>query len=198
MQSRSGSAPEKVETRKPHSAVFIRPKRVSFDGMHMSQYDGLILGLIEQVQQQANKPDEGYYYSSSIRPPLETEQIREAEGLLGFRLPLLMKRLYSEVADGFWGPGYGLPPLLTGISDIGVNSIVEDKIVKDELGWPSDLIFLCSWGCCFDAYVDYTNPDLPVIYEDEGPNGDYLRWSSGYSLDKFFQAWLDGSLSRRG
>lgn len=159
----------------------------------MNQYDDLIICLKERVQEQPTHPNTGYYYPGPARPPLAPEQIEQAESQLGFRLPPLMVRLYSEVADGFWGPGYGLNPLLASIPDIGVVSIVESKKSYPEIGWPSNLIFLCSYGCGFEAYVNHMEPTLPVIYEDcDGPNDDYMRWPSGYSLDEYLQAWLDG------
>ncbi len=160
----------------------------------MNQYDDLIICLKKRVQEHLNHPSADYYYPGPARPPLVPEQIEQAESQLGFRLPLLIVRLYLEVADGFWGPGYGLQPLLASIPDIGIVSIVESREAYPQIGWPSNLIFLCSYGCGFDAYVNYMEPTLPIIYEDcDGPDNDCIRWSSGYSLSEYLQAWLDES-----
>ncbi len=168
----------------------------------MHQHDGLIVRLKERVR--VRPYSAGYEVDAcrgSARPPLSRDQLVEAERLLGFRLPMLVRRLYLEVADGFWGPGYGLSPLLTGSPDVGISSVVESMRGHPEIGWPNNLFPFCSWGCGFDSYIDYTDQNLPIIYEDIDYSGNedinysgdgYLRWPSGYSLDEFLLDWLEG------
>ncbi len=39
-------------------------------------------------------------------PPLTISEIQDVERRLGFLLPPFLRRLYSEVANGGFGPGY--------------------------------------------------------------------------------------------
>lgn len=41
-------------------------------------------------------------------PPATEQQIKETERQLGFQLPLLLRLLYTHVANGGFGPGYGI------------------------------------------------------------------------------------------
>jgi hypothetical protein len=41
-------------------------------------------------------------------PPTTAAQVDTAEEALGFAIPPILRRLYTEVANGGFGPGYGL------------------------------------------------------------------------------------------
>lgn len=45
---------------------------------------------------------------SSLPPPLDAEMLRRAETALGVPLPPFLRRVYTEVSDGGFGPGTGL------------------------------------------------------------------------------------------
>lgn len=45
-------------------------------------------------------------------PPATEEQLNETEQQLGFSIPLLLRLLYTRIANGGFGPGYGI----TGVS----------------------------------------------------------------------------------
>lgn len=46
--------------------------------------------------------------SKFLYPPATEEQLRETEVTLGFSLPAGLRALYAEVANGGFGPGYGI------------------------------------------------------------------------------------------
>jgi len=49
-----------------------------------------------------------------------------AESQLGYRLPTLLRRIYLEVADGGFGPAYGIFPVVRGRDEPGHDeSLVE-------------------------------------------------------------------------
>jgi hypothetical protein len=50
-------------------------------------------------------------------PPASSLLLDAAETKLGFRLPLLLRELYSQVANGGFGPGYGILGLEGGFYD---------------------------------------------------------------------------------
>lgn len=142
------------------------------------------------------------------RPPVSFEEIAQAETALGFPLPDLLRRLYREVGDGDWGPGYGLPPLLAVVDTM--------RSLRAEEDWPLAVLPLCGWGCSYASYVDCAPPDLPVLHCDWDLRGDwdgagarfetllglldlpdkqaYRRlkcWPDGRSLEAFLRAWAD-------
>ena len=55
--------------------------------------------------------------SGRVYPPVTAEQVKKTEAILGFKLPRLLTRLYVEVANGGFGPGYGLFGLEGGFTD---------------------------------------------------------------------------------
>lgn len=53
------------------------------------------------------------------RPPLSPSDVDEAERRMGVALPPLLRRVYTEVGDGGFGPEFGLPRLLGDSSNDG-------------------------------------------------------------------------------
>ena len=49
-----------------------------------------------------------------LNPPVPESAIVDAESKLGFRLPPLLREIYSELANGGFGPGNGLIGLTGG------------------------------------------------------------------------------------
>jgi hypothetical protein len=54
-----------------------------------------------------------------VQPPVAPDSVAEAERILGFRLPELLRRLYIEVGNGGFGPIFGLIPLFAGLMEEG-------------------------------------------------------------------------------
>src|SRR5437763_1861679 len=52
-----------------------------------------------------------------VPPPASTAEIEDAERQLAFPLPNLLRELYATVADGGFGPSYGLLPFLKAAPD---------------------------------------------------------------------------------
>src|SRR5205807_2116845 len=48
------------------------------------------------------------HWPRSTFPPATEDQIRETEQQLGFPLPPLLRLLYTEIANGGFGPGLGI------------------------------------------------------------------------------------------
>ena len=72
--------------------------------------------LIRRLARIANDPAAATAMARPSRwtPPrlLTPFDVSDAETVLGFALPPLLVRLYTEVGNGGFGPGYGLLPLL--------------------------------------------------------------------------------------
>ncbi len=110
------------------------------------------------------------------------EQIAAAEAALGFGLPPLYRQLLTEVANGGFGPGYGLIGVDGGSGDFGSGHLAElyaraHAAARSELfpPLPGQMLPVCNWGCgiysCLDcrtaeAPVYFFNPDLHVLDGD--------------------------------
>ncbi len=117
------------------------------------------------------------------------------EKTLGFGLPEGLREVYLNVANGGFGPGYGLLGVASGATDDRGNtadSLYElfAQVNPDdpEWDWPSRVVPFCYWGC---AVYSCITADGQVIGFDEG------EWvGEEVPLDAWFRAWLDGSLKQ--
>jgi hypothetical protein len=98
--------------------------------------------------------------------PIPIKAFEEAEHQLGFRLPPLLKRLYTEVGNGGFGPGYGL------LSIVPISSVDRPIPVyysklrsRRNAGWPAGVVPFNDWGCLIVSCLDLTNhnDDPPVL-----------------------------------
>lgn len=106
-------------------------------------------------------------------PPATEEQLLATEELLGFTLPSLLRSLYSQIANGGFGPGYGLNGVVGGFGQMVTGylsckktlrlvdfNIFEER--KDLPGfipipdyvWPDRFLELCHWGCAIYSFLD--------------------------------------------
>jgi SMI1 / KNR4 family (SUKH-1) len=129
-----------------------------------------------------------------------------AERELGVRFPSLLRRLYTEVGNGGFGPGPGLVGLRGGATTSSGSSLedlyaemLEAKDQHDAWEWPRSLVPVCDLGGIY-ACVDCASDDGRVIefdFEelDEDGRGDG-GWSRAFrevatSLEAWLVAWLD-------
>ena len=125
-------------------------------------------------------------------PVASADAVRLAEARLGFAIPELLKNLYLNVANGGFGPGYGVIGVAGGHrSSLGTLVETFDEIVRGaeylKLKWNTRLLAFCDWGCNIYSCVDCSEPGNPIFRSDE------CRVSpAGYGLNEFFEKWLDG------
>jgi hypothetical protein len=132
------------------------------------------------------------------RPPCDDAAVDATEAALGFHLPPLLRRLYTEIGDGGFGPGEGI---------VGVGALVDlhqsyahDLAVEQELGeWPRGLVPLCELDETLIACVDCTDPVGPIVdfdlYDvdiDEGEGFDEAFAPRAPSLEVWLREWLVG------
>lgn len=80
--------------------------------------------------------------------PAPLAAVREAEALAGMQLPTLLRRLYLEVGNGGFGPGYGLLGLRGGHTMGRINALTGlDRPAVDPDVSPRRLMIVCEWGC---------------------------------------------------
>lgn len=119
--------------------------------------------------------------------PLPAHVLDAAEARLGYRLPSAARRLWGEVGNGGFGPGYGIAGLVGGfVSEDGGDavSVYEAMLAPDphqpSWRWPPGLLAICDWGCGVQSCVDL-----------DSPNGDMFRFDPNAVADDWNVAWID-------
>jgi hypothetical protein len=133
-------------------------------------------------------------------PPATFLAVMEAEAQLGFALPPLLRQLYTRVANGGFGPGYGLIGLKGGATDdestiVDLYHSFRHRPTRSE-PWGEKLLPICHWGCSYYSYLDCALPQAPVLAIDEDRHG-HGPWGCAFSLhaasfEEWLQRWLDG------
>ncbi|MFF9041757.1 hypothetical protein ACF090_40540 [Streptomyces sp. NPDC014892] len=136
-------------------------------------------------------------------PPLTMLDVERAEGKLGYRLPTLLRRIYTEIGDGGFGPEGGLASLTPRriphwhVPDWSCATTIHDQ----RPGWapPASWFFLTGGGCTMEWYVSLIAVDHPVLLWDaDGWEPDWgqdphdgLRYAAP-SLRQWLWTWADG------
>ena len=139
-------------------------------------------------------------------PPATAEQLAQTESELGFELPEFLKLMYSEIANGGFGPAFGL----MSVNDEQYDASLDDVYIvahynwaKGDVSggeawkWPERIISIADNGCgmrwCLDCRNDEIvffagdtlNPDQPNTFHEA-----FLR--TNQSLQEGIAAWLSG------
>lgn len=174
--------------------------------MHGQRNDRLIERLKEMIREGRPASGEYSWHRSTPLPPAMEEEVAKAEAQLGFALPSFLCRIYLEVGNGGFGPGYGLFPLNTSdpsldslvTAYLGMRSMTQEDIDEhwtDEeekpVLWPEQVLMLCDWGCNIYSCLDCSSSDLPIFRMDS--NVSFVEWSiEAPSLQQWLEMWVDG------
>lgn len=144
-------------------------------------------------------------YVLEIAPPASQAVLAETEQRLGFALPPLLRRVYGEVGNGGFGPGYGLIGALGGAQDDRGDTIVEAYLgrmgtdPRDPFwAWPEKLVPLLSWGGAVYSCGDFSDPGCemvlfdPQLYAPGTPLSAALK-PHGMTLSTFLERWITGN-----
>src|SRR5579884_2490849 len=80
------------------------------------QYEDILLynpHFDRRTLKEATRPDNPLRFGFTF-PPASEEQLQETERRIGFPLPAPLRALYTQVANGGFGPGLGLYGVLGG------------------------------------------------------------------------------------
>ena len=121
-----------------------------------------------------NLPEDRFPPAGRRRPPCEPAEVEAAEHAIGVKLPPLLVRLYTEVADGGFGPGDGATPnaLLPALWEEYTVDLVE---AEDLDPWPEAVVPFCQIDQTLLACVDCSSPEGAVIgfeYDDLDPEAE--------------------------
>jgi SMI1/KNR4 family protein SUKH-1 len=138
--------------------------------------------------------------SPSRLKPADLADITSDERRLGFALPPLMKRLYTEIGNGGFGPGYGLIGLTNGVPDdtgkAGPAIYEQLRSSRSDWDWPIGLLPICHWGCAIMSCVDCAAPNFRMrIFDPNVHDGD--DWADAFfeecvSFESWIGAWASG------
>jgi len=143
------------------------------------------------------------FAAPKLYPVAGDRDITSAEAQLGFTLPLLLKDIYLHVANGGFGPGYGLLGIHGGayepIGDKQYTMLDLYKAFRNRRKnppWPDFLLPIAYWGCEIYSCVDCQLSEAPVFAFDPNRHGDG-PWRCdcrlhANSLTEWLRRWLDG------
>ncbi len=138
----------------------------------------------------------------TLKPAIPLD-VENDEKRLGLALPPLMKRLYTEIGNGGFGPGYGLIGLTNGVpDDLGKTApTIYEQFrggypSEPEWAWPDRLLPICNWGCAILSCVDCADADFRMRIFDPNAHGEG-DWSDAFfeeseSFDSWIGAWASG------
>lgn len=171
--------------------------------------DTLQASLIKRIKQQMEAETIPGAHDADY-PPVTLFEVEAAEQALGFRLPELLRQLYIQVANGGFGPEYGVIGLENGYeNDVTDETLVDTYfsylIVEDNATfwkWSKGLVPICHRGCNIQSCIDCTKPEAPIILFDPNVSWETKGWETCFSLeaitlDQWFEKWLDESAKKK-
>jgi SMI1 / KNR4 family (SUKH-1) len=134
---------------------------------------------------------------SRLRPG-DPVEIAADEKRLGFALPPLLKRIYTEIGNGGFGPGYGLIGLTNGVPDDTGRTAPEvyrlmRGVNRDDPNWewPEGLLPICHWGCAIVSCVDCADPNFRMRIFDPNVHDDEREWADSlFEESNGFETWI--------
>jgi hypothetical protein len=173
--------------------------------------DALIARIKERVADPLRAVDAATWVRPmpTVAPPATIAEVDAAEVALGFAIPSLLRRLYTEVGNGRFGPSYGLEGVPTIPPVPGTSDVValyeaycwEPPPEHPQHVWPCGWVPLIGGGCVYVECVDFLRPPHAVALFDgdacdvERPVLESLR-PVAVSLEARLAAWLAGERGR--
>lgn len=163
----------------------------------MNHFDSIIETLQVTAHRATARTDESEANGPAVFPVASDQDIEHAESRLGFQLPLLLRRIYSEIGNG--GPAVkpGISGLPSGFEPNGCDDNVVDfyltLIAYDQDTWPRRLLSFCDWGCNMYSCVLCGTDDGPVYRFDgnDHEEGDQFPEASCWELEaSSLSQWL--------
>jgi hypothetical protein len=185
--------------------------RASLDAAAERRYGGPIVEdpLIQRLRARARELNRATDSVDVVRaqfyPCLSERDILTAERLLGFPLPPTVRRIYTAIGNGGFGPAYGLLGLLGGATDEdeldAVHLYLQHRRPDDHdphWCWPDRLLPIGHLGCAMSMCVDCTDAEGRLIWFEPNPHSEGAPWSDSFipfpvTLVEWLERWLDGA-----
>lgn len=129
--------------------------------------------------------------------PAPLAAVEEAEALAGVSLPPLLRRLYLEVGNGGFGPGYGLAGLRGGHDNGAATTSLQRR--RTPGGGPELPMFVCGWGCAITSTIDLAdgqmwgsdpNAAVPGVSTVFPEHMTFSEWLARWLESRLYQPWL--------
>jgi hypothetical protein len=134
--------------------------------------------------------------ATGLPAPAQASALERAESDLGFALPPALRRVYSEVADGGFGPGPGLMPIASVVA--AYRELSRSAPVGQ--AWPERLLPLVKHDPWFDC-VDAASPLARMVGwdpEELEEDSSEQDWKASFSeIAQSLEAWLSEWVSSR-
>lgn len=170
--------------------------------MQINKARDLVAELVKRKLAGTLTADDPYFKGDFT--PLPPRDIDLAEKELGFLLTPLLRRIFSEVSNGGFGPSYGMLGLRGGMQNedggdaVTLYSGLRQTDPNDSYWmWPVGLLPLGHLGCAMYLCIDCTKPEGPVVWFEPNPHEIGKSWSDSFfpladSTEAWLFAWLDG------
>ncbi|MEU4410481.1 SMI1/KNR4 family protein [Streptosporangium sp. NPDC023963] len=146
-------------------------------------------------------------------PPAPLLAVEEAERVIGFDFPPLLRRIYLEVSNGGVGPGRSIlgVPITGTVQSADIVEFYRIWTSGSDPFVPPGFIWLCDWGNAIWSLVDCRDPSGPMWIWD--PMGPYRRpdqisseeeksvdhpelLAQNMTLAEWLTEWLKGSFTK--
>jgi hypothetical protein len=164
--------------------------------------------LLDALRARAGDPERATDGAGAVKPkhfpPVAAADVAEVERTLGLRLPPPLVAIYTRVANGGFGPAYGLLGLPGGATEerkldaVGLYFHLRLPAEGDPLwSWPRHLLPVGHLGCGMYACVDCSTDDGAVVWFEPNPHADGEPWDDAFiplapSLAMWLENWLAG------
>jgi hypothetical protein len=154
----------------------------------MTEEDALINAIRQRTSNPATRIDLITAGIPRVFEVATNNALNAAEAEMGLPLPLLLKRLYLELANGGFGPGAGLIGVENGHTDPDGRTISRLYLDLRSQGWPQNVLPVCDLGDGARSCVDMRSSDDSLL----------TVTSAGITRTKFnvcswLDAWVSGS-----
>jgi SMI1 / KNR4 family (SUKH-1) len=171
----------------------------------MSQSDQDLLNRLKERIKDPRRATDDDQHPAKVYRPASSRLVQSTEKRLGFRLPKLLQRIYTQVGNGGFGPFYGFVGLeggarldgktLVSLYEYLTNLESENEIWK----WPDRLLPVCSFGCgdwvcidCGDARLRLFMFDPNNLQEELDGEEAKRNWANAFwNMGEFFRSWLE-------
>ena len=147
--------------------------------------DDLVIRIRERVQDPERFIDEDPGTGDFPYPPTSEAAIAAADEQLGFRIPELLRRLFTEVANGGFGPVYGI----AGVNRCGVDEDLCDletlhadqstsRWLERFPTWPPQVLRFVYLGCSMYVAVDASSENHPLYVFEPNMSAEELGYEN--------------------
>jgi hypothetical protein len=128
--------------------------------------------------------------AGSVLPaPVDEAAIATAEAEIGVRLPSALRRVYTDVADGGFGPGEGLLPLSQVVRQL--DELRSPGMMPEGRAWPAVLLPLVSMDPGWDCVDAATGRVIAWDPEDLDERVSDATWAAAFrEVQPSVEAWL--------